>query len=151
MLSDYTRNEQILKSNISHLTSEIDAKKSTITSIKSQFSSLGSNLRSELHSTEQSIRQSEIANHHTRQNSLTLSLASNQSQISSQGTSISTLKSQIASKKAFNKSKFSLFSLQSRALKASKDSALNEFKSIELKIKNWSEKYQISQNQIFFG
>lgn len=119
MLSDYTRNEQILKSNISHLTSEIDAKKSTITSIKSQFSSLGSNLRSELHSTEQSIRQSEIAAHHTRQHSLTLSLTSNHSQISSQTTSISTLKSQIASKKAFNKSKFSLFSLQSRSLKAS--------------------------------
>jgi hypothetical protein len=28
---------------------------------------------------------------------------------------------------------------------------LNEFKSIELKIKNCSEKYQISQNDIFLG
>jgi hypothetical protein len=119
MLLDYTRNEQILKSNISHLNSEIDSKKSTIKSIKSQFESLGSNLRSRLHSTEQEIRQEETLTHHDRQQNLTLSLKSNQSQISEQINSNNTLKSQISQQKTFNKRKFSLFSGECRNFKAS--------------------------------
>jgi hypothetical protein len=119
MLLDYTRNEQIMKSNISHLNSEIDAKKSTIKSIKSQFESLGINLRSRLHSTEQEIRQEETLKHHDRQQNLTLSLKSNQTQISEQKDSNNTLKSQIAQQKTFNKRKFSLFSGECRNFKAS--------------------------------
>ena len=151
MLSDYTRNEQILKSNIAHLGSEISAKKSTIKSIKSQFQSLGSTLRSQLHSTSSEIRQDSTSKHCDRQQNLTLSLTSNQTQISDLQNINTSLSSQITNQKLHNKRKFELFSDQSRNIRASKDSALNEFKSIELKIKQWSEKYQMTQEKVFKG